>query len=82
MDYDRCINDPYLEVLESMDNKVGPCSLFFISLRAKTVEISQRNWPREVVDVPSSEVFKVRLHGALSNLIWVKVPLPLAVGLD
>ena len=31
-----------------------------------------RHWsrlPREVVDAPSSEVFKVRLDGALSNLI-------------
>lgn len=25
LDYDRCINDPYLEVLETMDNKVRPC---------------------------------------------------------
>lgn len=24
LDYDRCINDPYLEVLETMDNKVSP----------------------------------------------------------
>jgi len=31
-----------------------------------------RHWnslPGEVVDVPSSEVFKMRLDGALSNLI-------------
>ena len=31
-----------------------------------------RQWkrlPREVVDAPSLEVFKVRLDGALSNLI-------------
>ena len=32
-----------------------------------------RHWhrlPREVVDAPSLEVFKVRLDGALSNLMW------------
>ena len=31
-----------------------------------------RHWnrlPREVVDTPSLEVFKVRLDGALSNLV-------------
>lgn len=27
LDYDRCINDPYLEVLETMDNKVSPSSI-------------------------------------------------------
>lgn len=38
LDYDRCINDPYLEVLETMDNKVSPLliswsydSIFFCS---------------------------------------------------
>jgi len=32
-----------------------------------------RHWdrlPREIVDVPYSEIFKARLDGALSNLIW------------
>ena len=32
-----------------------------------------RHWnrlPREAVDVPSLEVFKARLDGALSNLVW------------
>jgi len=31
-----------------------------------------RHWnklPREVVDIPSLELFKVRLEGALSNLV-------------
>ncbi|OXB64348.1 hypothetical protein ASZ78_009931, partial [Callipepla squamata] len=32
LDYDRCINDPYLEVLESMDNKVGLFVDFFVRL--------------------------------------------------
>jgi len=34
-----------------------------------------RHWhrlPREVVDAPSLEVFKARLDGALSNLVWWK----------
>jgi len=35
--------------------------------------------PREVVDAPSLETFKVRLDGALSNLIRLKASL-LAVG--
>jgi len=41
-------------------------------------------FPREVVDVPSLEAFKVRLDGALSNLKWLKVPSLLAgeAGLD
>ena len=44
-----------------------------------------RHWnrlPREVVDAPSLEVFKARLDGALSNLIWWKVSLPMAGGLN
>ncbi|ELK27997.1 Chloride transport protein 6 [Myotis davidii] len=32
LDYDRCINDPYLEVLETMDNKVGLFVDFFVRL--------------------------------------------------
>jgi len=42
-----------------------------------------RHWhrlPREVVDVPPG-VFKARLDGALSNLVWWKVSLPMAGGL-
>jgi len=44
-----------------------------------------RPWPRlpgEAVDAPSLEVFKVRLDGALSNLGWWKMSLPMAGGLD
>ena len=44
-----------------------------------------RHWPRlprEAVAAPSLEVFKARLDGALSNLVWWKVSLPLAGGLD
>lgn len=40
--------------------------------------------PREVVDAPSLETFKVRLEGALGNPIQLKMPLLIAgkVGLD
>ncbi|PKU34267.1 hypothetical protein llap_15428 [Limosa lapponica baueri] len=44
-----------------------------------------RQWnrlPREVVDAPSLEVFKTRLDGALSNLVWWEVSLPMAGGLE
>ena len=43
-----------------------------------------RRWhrlPREVVAAPSLAVFKARLDGALSNLVWWKVSLPMAGGL-
>lgn len=36
--------------------------------------------PREAVDVPYLEVFKVRLDGAWSNLEQWKVSLPMAEG--
>jgi len=38
--------------------------------------------PREVVDAPSLETFKVRLEAAPSNLIWLKMSLLTAGGLD
>jgi len=34
--------------------------------------------PREAVAAPSLEVFKARLDGALSNLVWWKGSLPMA----
>ena len=40
-----------------------------------------RHWPRlprEAVGAPSLAVFKARLDGALSNLVWWKVSLPMA----
>jgi len=43
-----------------------------------------RHWhrlPREVVNVPSLETFKVRLDEALSNLIELNMSLPSAEGL-
>ena len=38
--------------------------------------------PREVVNAPTLETFKVRLDGALSNLIQLKMSLLTAGGLD
>jgi len=38
--------------------------------------------PREMGDAPSLETFKVRLDGALSNLIQLKMSLLVAGGLD
>jgi len=37
-------------------------------------------WPREAVAAPSLAVFKARLDGALSNLVWQKVALLLWQG--
>ena len=40
-----------------------------------------RHWhrlPREAVDAPSLGVFKARLDGALGNLGWWEVSLPMA----
>jgi len=44
-----------------------------------------RHWnklPREAVAAPSLELFKVRSDGALSNLVWWKVSLLMAGGLE
>jgi len=38
--------------------------------------------PREVVESPSLETFKARLDRALSNLVWLKMSLLTAGGLD
>jgi len=38
--------------------------------------------PREVVDALSLETFKVGLDGALRNLVWLKMSLVTAGGLD
>jgi len=40
-----------------------------------------RHWhrlPREVVDAPFLEAIKASLGGAVSNLVWWKVSLPVA----
>jgi len=44
-----------------------------------------RPWPRlprEAVAAPSLAVFKARLDGALSSLVWWKVSLPMAGGVE
>jgi len=44
-----------------------------------------RSWhllPREAMAAPSLEVLKARLDGALSNLVWWKVSLTTAGGLE
>ncbi|GAB0190969.1 hypothetical protein GRJ2_001562200 [Grus japonensis] len=44
-----------------------------------------RHWhrlPREVVEAPSLEVFKAKLDGALGNLVWWRVSLPMAGELE
>ena len=44
-----------------------------------------RHWdglPREAVRAPCLKTFKVKFHGAFSNLIWLKMSLPMAGGLD
>jgi len=38
--------------------------------------------PREAVDGLSLAVFKASLDGALSNLVWWRVSLPMAGGLE
>jgi len=44
-----------------------------------------RHWsrlPREVVAAPSLAVFKARLDGALSNLVWWNMSLLVAGGME
>ena len=38
--------------------------------------------PREIVNAPSLEVFKARMDGTLSNLVWWKMSLLMAGGLE
>lgn len=45
LDYDRCINDPYLEVLETMDNKVSPLLTSWHWIDLTAASFSHRNAP-------------------------------------
>jgi len=59
---------------------------FILDIRKKFFTVrTVRHWSRfsiEVVDTTSLAVFKARLDGALSNLVWWKVSLSMAVGLE
>jgi len=58
---------------------------FRLDIRKKFLWRVVRHWnrlPREAVDAPSLEVFKARLDGALSNLVWWEVSLHMAGGLE
>jgi len=59
-------------------------STFRLDIRKKsfTVRVVKHcnRLPREVVDAPSLESFKVRLDGALTNLVWLKKSLLTAGG--
>jgi len=52
---------------------------FILDIRKKIFMIRVvKHWPRlprEVVEAPPLEPFQVRLDGALSNLIWLKMSL-------
>ena len=58
--------------------------MFYVRLHIRKKYFAMRvvsHWhrlPREAVDAPSLEVSKARLDGALSNLVWWKVFLPMA----
>jgi len=59
--------------------------ILFSSLRVQLYLLLRvvRHWhtlPREAVDVPSLEVFQVRLNGAWNNLVQWKVSLTMAGG--
>jgi len=65
-------------------NHLEALYIFVIAKKSFTRRVV-RHWhwlPREAVAAPSLAVFKARLDGALSNLVWWKVSLPMAGGLE
>lgn len=66
----------------SIKLKESRCGLD-IRMKCFTVGVAT-HWnklPREVVEVPSQKVFKTRLNGALSNLVWLKLSLTCSRGI-
>jgi len=63
--------------------KLKQCT-FRLDIRKKCFTMGVvKEWnglPRRVVDAPSLETFQVRLDGALSSLIWLKMSLLIAGG--
>jgi len=59
---------------------------FRLDIRKKLVTVRVvRHWnrlPRETVNASSLEAFKARFDGALSNLVWREVSLPIAGELE
>jgi len=59
---------------------------FILAIRKKffTVRVVRpwHRFPREAVAAPSLGVFRARLDRALSNLVWWKVSLPTAGGVE
>jgi len=52
-----------------------------MSIRNSLITLLVRHWhklPKESVDAPASDVFRVRLDGALGSLIWWVPALPIA----
>ena len=82
---------PLLRGLEhlSCEDRLRELGLFSLEKRRLRGDLIAmrvvKHWhrlPREVVDASSLETFKVRLDGALSNLIWFQMSLLIAGGLD
>jgi len=69
-------------LLKTRINSISKEGRFRLDIRKKFLTVRVvKHWhrlPREAVDAPSLEVFKARLDGALSSLVWWKMSLPMA----